>query len=491
MLDVTPGSTFTFGDFALDPHRRRLTRVGQHVPIPDRHVDVLRVLVENAGAVVSKDTLIDIAWRGLAVTDNSIEQAISSLRRTLGSDEHDPPLIQTVPRQGYRFTGQVVRATVRATAADIEALLAPHRSWLEGRAALETLSRDDVERAERAFRTVLAAVPAAATAHLGLANALAFRFEASRADIVPDRGALVEAVTHAREACQLEPSLAEAWATRGFVLHRAGQVLEARAAVRRALALEADNWRHHLRMAFVSWGEERLRAASRTLQLLPGLALAHWLAASVHVARQAFEPAERELSAGAQAQDDQPAAGGRFPAVGLHWLGGLVKLRLGDHRAARAAFERELALECSHHLYTRECCANARYALGSLLWHRGDRASADEAFEESLRLVPGHPMALAARAIVHAGATDPTADVPGRIEQLRGQDALVEAALADSIRLVADGQKTSAARQLLAVLADAPLGPAAWVLPVEPFLQVWDHPEEWVSVLSLLRSRAS
>jgi DNA-binding winged helix-turn-helix (wHTH) protein len=491
MLDVTPGNALTFGEFALDPHQRRLTRAGQRVAIPDRHLEVLRVLLEHSGSVVSKDTLIAIAWQGLAVTDNSIEQAISSLRRTLGSDDHDPPLIQTVPRQGYRFTGEVTRAVVRATAGDIEALLAPHRAWLEGRAALETLSRDDVDRAERAFRSVLAAEPGGATAHIGLANALAFRFETSRADIRPHVGALVEAVTHAREACQLEQSLAEAWATLGFVLHRAGQVLEARAAVRRALTLEADNWRHHLRMAFVSWGEERLRAASRALQLLPGLALAHWLAASVHVARQAIAPAERELEAGAVAQDDQPAEGGRFPAVGLHWLRGLVKLRLGDHRAAHAAFERELAQERQHHLYTRECCANARYALGAMYVHGGDRAAADDAFEESLRLVPGYPMALAARALLHPGSIEQLADVSRRIEQIRGHGAQVEAALADSVLLVAGGQRAEAAQRTLTVLGAAPMGPAAWVLPVEPLLQVWEHPDDWLAVLSLLRSRAA
>lgn len=491
MLDVTPGTALTFGVFVFDPHQRRLTHAGQRVAIPDRHLEVLRVLLEHSGSVVSKDTLIDIAWQGLAVTDNSLEQAISSLRRALDSDGHDPPLIQTVPRQGYRFTGKVTRAIVRATDDEIEALLAPHRAWLEGRAALETLSRDDVERAERAFRTVLAAAPDSATAHIGLANALVFRFETSRADILPDVGALAEAVTLAREACQLEESLAEAWATLGFALHRAGQVLEARAAVRRALSLEADNWRHHLRMAFVSWGEERLRAASRALQLLPGLALAHWLAASVHVARQAFGSAERELAAGAAAQDDQPAAGGRFPAVGLHWLRGLVKLRLGDHHAARTAFERELAQESPHHLYTRECCANARYALGAVDVHHGDRASAGRAFDECLRLVPGHPMAMAARALLHPGSTEQVADVSSRIEQLRRHGAFAEATLANSFRLVAAGQGALAGQQLLAVLAEAPMGPAAWILPVEPMLRVWQHEEDWLAVLSLLRSRAA
>ena len=72
------------------------------------------------------------------------------------------------------------------------------------------------------------------------------------------------------------------------------------AALSRAVSLEPDNWRHHLRLAAVSWGEARLRAARRTLALLPGCPLAHWLAATVHVARQALDEAERELGEGAR-----------------------------------------------------------------------------------------------------------------------------------------------------------------------------------------------
>ena len=81
----------------------------------------------------------------------------------------------------------------------------------------------------------------------------------------------------------------EAWATLGFILDRTGHRADALAASRMAVTLEPDNWRHHLRLGYVSWGEERLREARRTLALLPGFPLAHWLAATVHVARQAFD----------------------------------------------------------------------------------------------------------------------------------------------------------------------------------------------------------
>ena len=57
------------------------------------------------------------------------------------------------------------------------------------------------------------------------------------------------------------------------------------------MTLEPDNWRHHFRLSFVSWGEERLRAAHRTLALLPDFPLAHWLCG--HRARGAAGAATR------------------------------------------------------------------------------------------------------------------------------------------------------------------------------------------------------
>ena len=113
-------------------------------------------------------------------------------------------------------------------------------------------------RARRDFEQVLDAFPDHATAHVGLANAHAMRFETTRADPQPDRSALEKAGHHAREACRLDSGSAEAWATRGFVLGCTGERVDALAALRRAVTLEPDNWRHHFRLGYASWGDERL-----------------------------------------------------------------------------------------------------------------------------------------------------------------------------------------------------------------------------------------
>jgi DNA-binding winged helix-turn-helix (wHTH) protein len=491
------GVVYSFGSFELDSAARALTRNGLRVPLAERHFDVLLRLVAQAGAVVSKDALVEAGWGDVAVTDNSLEQAVSALRRLLGEGPQAQPCIQTVPRQGYRFAAAVNRTVARASDEALEALLTPHRVWLEGRAAVETLERDQVTAAQQAFRRVLDVEPDHAPAHIGLANACAFRFEATRADEQPDLAALLDALAHAREACRLDSSSGEAWATLGFVLHRTGAVEQATAAARRAIALEPDNWRHHLRLGFVSWGEERLRASGRALQLLPGLALAHWLAATVYVARQAFDAAERELDAGAAAQDAEETAAGRFGAVGLHWLRGLVRLRRGDPQGALAAFRRELAFESRGHLYARECGANTWYALAALSCREGERLEALPALDQALTRVPGHVAALAARgALVGDAGRGPLAgELDARLATLRQRGAQVDAALAEAVAIALDGDDSISAARAAATVQRAlmigPNGSAGWAIPVDPFLRVFEHELEWAQVLATLRRLAA
>ena len=332
--------------------------------MPDRHVGVLLELLSNPGTILSKDAIIGAVWGDVAVTDNSLEQAISALRRAIGDGPEGQSCIQTVARQGYRFTAAVTRRAARASDETLDALLAPHRAWIEGRAALETLERGQIVHARNVFEGVLASTPDQPSAHVGLANACIMQFEMTRADPHPDRASLETAARHARDACRLAPDYGEAWATLGFVLDRLGHQVDALAASRHATTLEPDNWRHHFRLAYVGWGEERLRESHRTLALMPGFPLAHWLAATVHVARQSLAAAERELSAGiagmSAAHAEPNVVGGRskFSGVALHWLRGLIQMARGEHDAARESFDRELARESSGHLYARECCAN-------------------------------------------------------------------------------------------------------------------------------------
>jgi DNA-binding winged helix-turn-helix (wHTH) protein len=485
---VRSAERFAFGPFELDVRTRRLLRAGAPVALGGRQFELLHALVARAGEVLSKDQLIASAWDDVAVTDNSLEQAISALRRTLAMP--GTTFIDTHARRGYRFTAAVTRIERRETDDGLEALLAPHRSWLEGRAALETLEASRIAHARDVFERVVHAVPAHAAAHVGLANACALQYEMTRTDATPDASALDRAAAHAREACRLEPESAEAWATLGFVLDRCGQRGDARAAGRRAVALEPDNWRHHLRLAYASWGEERLRAARRTLALLPGFPLAAWLAATVHVARGALSEAERELM-GVQVSPPLEVAPVRFAAVGVDWLRGLLRVAAGDERGGVAALEREIAAEHNGQLYARECCANAWYALGAVHLHARRIDEARRAAAEAMARVPLHPGAHVIAALLDgeaSAANPPRVQTPGD----DARSAAFEVAVPAVAPLILTGRHSDAVVLVDRALARAEEEQATgWLLPIEPLLRAWERPELWAPVLARLRHRAA
>lgn len=70
---------------------------------------VLACLLEHSGEVVSKSTLFATVWRGTAVTDDSLVQCISEIRRALGDRDHT--IIQTVAKRGYRACAAMVSPT--------------------------------------------------------------------------------------------------------------------------------------------------------------------------------------------------------------------------------------------------------------------------------------------------------------------------------------------------------------------------------------------
>jgi DNA-binding winged helix-turn-helix (wHTH) protein len=477
------GGDFAFGPFRLDTRSKRLLRSGEPVTLDARQFDVLRALVSRAGHLLSKDELIRAGWQDTAVTDSSLVKVVRQLRELLDRDKPSR-YIRTATRRGYQFVEPVTREEPRRTDAGLDEVLAPHRALIDGSAALETLERTQIGRARALFEQLLARDAGRATVHVGFANACVLQFEATRADPSPDVAALQLAVTHAREACRLDPDSAEAWATLGFVLERTRERVDALAALRQAVRLEPDNWRHQLRLAYGSWGEERLRAARRTLVLLPDCPLARLLAATVYVARDALAEAERELDAGLAAMSTDPGlpSPGRFSPVALHWLKGLLCLARGADDEALVAFEEELAFEPRGHFYARECCANAWYAIGACHLRRGDRSAARAAFDQAIARVPQHPMASTGLALPDGRRSDEVPDAA---------PASIEVALARAVRLVAEGESPSAAGLVAAALAAAPAGNAGWLVPVEPMLGVQRERAAWTTVLTALRVRAS
>ena len=478
----TDGCLYRFGPFELDSSRRQLNRGADTVFLPDRTLDVLLLLVSQTGHIVSKQDIFEGAWHDVAVSDNSIVQAIAGLRKVLGTQPHGAPYIETAVRRGYRFVAPVERAQAQTRNVALDAVLDPHRAFIDGRAALETLDRDAVVRARDAFEQALRASPDLAPAHIGIANASVMLFESARFDGARDPAILRQAEHHAREACRLDPASGDPWSTLAFVLSLQGNSRDAVAAAHNAISLEPNDWRHYLSLAFVGWGEERLRAAHKLSKLRPGLALAHWLAATVFIARQAFEAALTELRAGCAAQDAQRKDTGRFNIVGLHLLHGQVLAAQGLVDEALQELERELASQDDGHIYARECYANCWYSIGAIRLRQGKRDDAEAAFRQALGLAPGHGLARVAMTTVSF-----TTDVPA---QPAGSGPL-DAAIMNAAAIALGGNPIDAACVCADAIAHAGPGCAGWVLPIDPLLQPTAHGDAWAQMLAMLRDRAT
>jgi DNA-binding winged helix-turn-helix (wHTH) protein/Flp pilus assembly protein TadD len=466
-----------FGPFELDPASGRLFQGQTRVRLSDPQAAILLRLVAHAGQVVSKEALVEAGWGTVAVGGNSLDQSMSRLRKRLGQTTGGACYIETVPNQGYRFAASVERSVRVCADAARDDTLAPFRAFIHGRSDLDRLTCDAIHRARQAFAHVLHDEPDYAPAHVGLGFACAVAFDASYVDAACDRDALTLAVQHARQGAALDRTSAEAWSVLAFALHLNGEREHAAAAAWKAVALEPTEWRHRLRLAYVSWGGDRMSAARTALTLCPGLALAHWLTATVLIARGAFDAALDVLREGCAAQAAQARAPGKVPALGLHLLRGLVcaaQDRLDD--AARAC-EMELSEADPGQVYARQCTANAWYALGAARLRQRRRQEAESAFEQALTTAPGHLCTAAAmgRPLPVVSPNDP-----------RGADA----ATAHAIRLARAGRHPDAALAFVDALAALPSPAAGWILPVEPLLHTAARPSIWADALAIVRQRA-
>ncbi len=107
MINGQPIRFIEFGPFRLDPRERMLLRDGEPVALTPKVFDILLVLVENRGHTLSRDELIETIWPDSYVEVGNLNRNISTLRRVLGEDSHQPKFIKTFPKHGYRFEADV------------------------------------------------------------------------------------------------------------------------------------------------------------------------------------------------------------------------------------------------------------------------------------------------------------------------------------------------------------------------------------------------
>ena len=114
-MDSPAPAIIEFGQFAVVPHRREVLAGGRVVQLGGRAFDMLMVLLQARGEVVSKDTLMNRVWPGAIVEENSLQQQIATLRKAFGDDRD---LIRTVAGRGYQFVGEV-RVQSAASGGDV------------------------------------------------------------------------------------------------------------------------------------------------------------------------------------------------------------------------------------------------------------------------------------------------------------------------------------------------------------------------------------
>ncbi len=96
---------YAFGPFRMDVAERLLLRECQPVSLTAKAFDVLAVLLEESGHLVEKEELLRRVWGEAFVEEAVLSVNIAAIRRALGDSEHQ--YIETVPKRGYRFVGDV------------------------------------------------------------------------------------------------------------------------------------------------------------------------------------------------------------------------------------------------------------------------------------------------------------------------------------------------------------------------------------------------
>ncbi len=121
---------YEFDPFRVDARERLLLRAGQVVPLTPKVFDILLVLVQNSGHILSKDEMMKQIWPETVVEEANLTRNISTLRKALGENPDAPQYIETIPWRGYRFVASVREVcsastyfTTRGTAIDSIAVL--------------------------------------------------------------------------------------------------------------------------------------------------------------------------------------------------------------------------------------------------------------------------------------------------------------------------------------------------------------------------------
>jgi adenylate cyclase len=119
-----------FGKFELDQDAAELRRDGTKIRLQKQPLQVLQILLEQPGKVISREDLQRRIWPTDTFVDfdHGINNAIKKLREALGDDAETPVYVETLPRQGYRFVGKIEQETPRMRSPEVSIAVLPFLS---------------------------------------------------------------------------------------------------------------------------------------------------------------------------------------------------------------------------------------------------------------------------------------------------------------------------------------------------------------------------
>lgn len=270
------GMNVRFDDWEIDREALELSRAGERVELAPMAVRLLLLLTDNAGEIVTRDTLYDTLWPdGFVDRQRLVNTYMRQIRAALGENAGDDVFVRTYPRRGYRF--------LRPVTTDDHSESTPAEQGSSGRSG-------GVGRAARGL-TIVAVLLVGATGALVARGVAGARGNAAaevpavavgaseRVDYLmglelldaPSPLTRASSVEHFRAAIAADPTFAPAQSGLAEGLFWSGEVPEAERVARTAITLDPDDVRAHLVLGSAALGnrwawveaEHHLRSALR------------------------------------------------------------------------------------------------------------------------------------------------------------------------------------------------------------------------------------
>ncbi len=114
-----PNLTIQFGTFEVDLQSHELRKHGMRIRLEEKPFQILELLLERAGHVVTRNTLRERLWPDTHVGyEHNLNTAVNKLRELLGDSAHSPRFVETLPRLGYRFIAPLIKPGKGSATAD-------------------------------------------------------------------------------------------------------------------------------------------------------------------------------------------------------------------------------------------------------------------------------------------------------------------------------------------------------------------------------------